>query len=420
MPAFGTGINPALGQINYSPLFQGRVTGASAIGQGIADLGQGVGAAVKNYYEKKETKELVDAATSMVQDVITKDPYFAQSLGIRDPNDTKAINVAIKAFGGGDARKGVSAITGFIAERGQQEMARNRQLAEQEDIRRKMLAAQRLVSGGADPSTAALQVGLPPDQAQMFAAGIWQNRQTASQVSENIAKASLPSTDITFPSQADLEGRYPSDRYDYNFVPNPDGTVTVVGGKISPRAPSPSGDSEYTIDPKTGRTVARPGTEAFAKQQEAETKWNRSLVAQKTKAKNVLSVIDKAKSQANSWTAGLLGKTLSSVSGTPAYDLRANLDTILANLGFDQLQELRINSPTGGALGNVSVTELNALQSAFRNLSNSQTPQQLIENLDAVYLHYQRAIDAIEKESGTSGEGITNGMSDEDILNKYL
>ncbi len=413
MAAFGTGVNPALGRIDYTPYLQGSVQGSAAIGQGIANLGQGIGAAIKEYSQNKEMRDLLTQNNETqaqkalaISEAFKKNPQLfgnVQPFSDKTLQDLKNMpNMSMGKLKALNAELNAS-VTKY------EPVLINQ--AQQENIRNRTFAAQQLTSTGMDPFAAALQAGLPADKAQSFATGFWQNRETASQISENISKASLRSADRIFPSQADLEGRYPSDQYDYNFVPNPDGTVTVVGGKISPRAPSPSSDSQYMVDPTTGKTVPKPGTEAFAKKQDAEIKWNRSLASQKEKAANIVSVINKAKNQANSWTAGLLGKTLSSVSGTSAYDLRANLDTILANLGFDQLQELRMNSPTGGALGNVSATELNSLQSAFRNLSNSQSPQQLIENLDAVYSHYQNALSAIEAESMAS---------DEEILKKYL
>lgn len=59
MAAFGTGVNPALGRIDYTPYLQGSVQGSAAIGQGIANLGQGIGAAIKEYSQNKEMRDLL-------------------------------------------------------------------------------------------------------------------------------------------------------------------------------------------------------------------------------------------------------------------------------------------------------------------------------------------------------------------------
>lgn len=69
------------------------------------------------------------------------------------------------------------------------------------------------------------------------------------------------------------------------------------------------------------------------------------------------------------------------IPGTPQADLKAEIDTIIANLGFEELQQMRNNSPTGGALGQVAVRELELLQSAAANVKNSQSPSQLKKNL---------------------------------------
>lgn len=80
-------------------------------------------------------------------------------------------------------------------------------------------------------------------------------------------------------------------------------------------------------------------------------------------------------------TAGLPGAVLSAVPGTAAFNIRALLDTVRANIGFQQLNQMRQESPTGGALGNVTDRELMLLQAVLGNLSQAQTPDQLRQNL---------------------------------------
>lgn len=78
---------------------------------------------------------------------------------------------------------------------------------------------------------------------------------------------------------------------------------------------------------------------------------------------------------------GLGGKLTNAIPGTPAYDLARTLETIKANIGFDKLQSMRENSPTGGALGQVSDFENRQLQAIFGNLEQAQSDEQLLENL---------------------------------------
>lgn len=93
--------------------------------------------------------------------------------------------------------------------------------------------------------------------------------------------------------------------------------------------------------------------------------------------------------------AGFVGSLLSNINGTEARDFEARITTIKANIGFDKLQSMREQSPTGGALGQVSEKELDQLNASMGNLDNSQSPEQLRENLLAVRAQYLRTIAAI-------------------------
>ena len=57
-----------------------------------------------------------------------------------------------------------------------------------------------------------------------------------------------------------------------------------------------------------------------------------------------------------------------SIAGTDARELASKVDTIQANLAFDELEKMRKNSPTGGALGQVTEMELRLLKSAVSGL----------------------------------------------------
>jgi hypothetical protein len=96
-------------------------------------------------------------------------------------------------------------------------------------------------------------------------------------------------------------------------------------------------------------------------------------------------------------TAGLSG-LLGNVPGTPGANLRATINTIKSNLAFDRLQAMRDASKTGGALGAVSEKELKLLESSIASLDTSQSAEQLAENLQKVYDHYNGFIEALELE----------------------
>lgn len=93
-------------------------------------------------------------------------------------------------------------------------------------------------------------------------------------------------------------------------------------------------------------------------------------------------LVDVAKGQSNNWTTGFIGSAMSKVPGSKAYDLGRTLDTLQASAGFETLQEMRDNSPTGGALGQVTERELALLQATWGSLQQSQSKEQFEANLD--------------------------------------
>lgn len=95
----------------------------------------------------------------------------------------------------------------------------------------------------------------------------------------------------------------------------------------------------------------------------------------------VMQSIDKALGQAGPWTTGLTGQIASNIGGTAAHDLSKTLTAIQSNLGFDTLQQMRDNSPTGGALGSITERELELLQATWGSLVQSQSEKQFRENL---------------------------------------
>jgi hypothetical protein len=75
---------------------------------------------------------------------------------------------------------------------------------------------------------------------------------------------------------------------------------------------------------------------------------------------------------------------LAGIPGSPAKDLQAAIETIKANIGFDELQTMRDNSPTGGALGQVAVQELEALRATLSSLDQAQSPEQVVASLKRI------------------------------------
>ena len=105
--------------------------------------------------------------------------------------------------------------------------------------------------------------------------------------------------------------------------------------------------------------------------------------------KVVLNKIDEAEKLVGKGTTGF-GSYLSVVPGTPAKELATVIGTIKARLGFDQLQQMRNASPTGGALGQVSNRELASLEGALASLDQGLSADALRQNLKQIKESYSR------------------------------
>lgn len=79
-------------------------------------------------------------------------------------------------------------------------------------------------------------------------------------------------------------------------------------------------------------------------------------------------------------------------SGGNRIDAGGLATTIKSSIGFDRLQQMRDESPTGGALGQVSELELITLQSTLGSLDLNQSDEALIQNLDRLAIIYENMI----------------------------
>lgn len=98
----------------------------------------------------------------------------------------------------------------------------------------------------------------------------------------------------------------------------------------------------------------------------------------------VIGKVDEALGQVAWDSTGLVGQVMGNVAGSKAFDLRKTVDTVIANIGFAELQAMREASPTGGALGQVAVQELQMLQSVLASLNADQSTPQMAANLAEV------------------------------------
>lgn len=170
----------------------------------------------------------------------------------------------------------------------------------------------------------------------------------------------------------------------------------------------------------------------LTKGQPDQTQAARAFGDRQQRVQLITDTIDKAIEQVGPLSAGVVGASLDDpggVLGAPrralfgqgAANLRATIDTVAANIGFEELQRLRDNSPTGGALGQVTERELKFLQSVLASLSQDQEPKQLKARLrtvkDQIIQSWDRVEQAYRQDFGgqQSQPSDLSTLSDEDL-----
>ena len=153
--------------------------------------------------------------------------------------------------------------------------------------------------------------------------------------------------------------------------PNEEGEIKEVGGYI------------YKRDPGSGEwKQAGLARDPYADRLGAGSKGAGGDAYGASQVDRMLGDIDSLMADVGLWTAGPAAAL--PLPGTPARDFRARLNTLKANVGFNQLTEMRAASRTGGALGQVSNIELELLTSALGALDQAQSPDALRDGLRAV------------------------------------
>ena len=96
--------------------------------------------------------------------------------------------------------------------------------------------------------------------------------------------------------------------------------------------------------------------------------------------------------------------------------------TIQSIIGFERLDRMRQESPTGGALGQVAIKELDFLQAALGSLQQEQSSKQLLENLKRLDEKYNSFLKNLANSKEVDEKGRTGieylkyyGFSDADI-----
>ena len=166
------------------------------------------------------------------------------------------------------------------------------------------------------------------------------------------------------------------------------GQVINVGAGDEFKLPTPPAGYQYFRDtdgvvkmrPIEGGPAAQKQTELKAKQEaakETELRTSGIVVEDIGRLKSIIeseSILDPV--------TGVTGAVAAKIPASARVDAEKLADTIKGNIGFDRLQRMRDESPTGGALGAINQQEMNLLSSVLGSLDMSQSSYQLIANLD--------------------------------------
>ncbi|MEC5322764.1 hypothetical protein [Aurantimonas sp. A3-2-R12] len=148
------------------------------------------------------------------------------------------------------------------------------------------------------------------------------------------------------------------------------GGVNVNVGDGAPELGKLSTDYGYLLDPETRQPVidpstnlpmssAIPGSPAWQDQQQAQAKAAASAGSRQTSTDTVTTAAQRARDALTGGmpATGTVGNIMANLPESNAAEIRRQTEVLQATAKFDNLQMMRANSPTGGALGNVSDAE---------------------------------------------------------------
>jgi hypothetical protein len=167
-----------------------------------------------------------------------------------------------------------------------------------------------------------------------------------------------------------------------------------------------------------------PGSETWRKRNEIIGKAQNFANQANDKLSNIEKNVDRMlsspalgvgkTSNALDVATGIRGVVARRIPGSEATDFEARKETVLANLGFKELNEMRASSPTGGALGQVTERELAFLQATVASLQAAQSPeamQQALKDVKEALITSKRRIVEAAKSDGVVNPASSDGWS---------
>lgn len=259
-------------------------------------------------------------------------------------------------------------------------------------------------------------INMPTGEIERFIQLLDQNPQQAGQFLDAQIQAMAPHLPDVFQPVRDAQGNVVAQQNlrsgQYSSVPDSMGGQ----GANRPIRDDMNGVARY-VD--TGEAVF-PEQEAqfnVAQQEEQdlaarqEQSRNEALLGQADIALDAIQDISNLLGTTQSGWVGSIGAFMKP-SGENAR-LRRRIQTLRSNIGFDKLMEMKNNSPTGGALGQVSERELTELQATLGSLDPRASDEELEEVLRDVYDVYNRITVGAGGQPLTSFEEFIGQSSDQ-------
>lgn len=169
----------------------------------------------------------------------------------------------------------------------------------------------------------------------------------------------------------------------------------MVQGAGNFMVPDPVDQKRYEAELAVATEADKGGAKTEAEKRAAKFNTSKSFNSLISDYSNIASKVNRAIGQSNRFNTGALAGGVQTEAGVKAtgrgvlgsgfltggVNLNETLKTIEADSAFSALQNMRDNSPTGGALGGIAVRELELLGAAKQSLSQSQDEAQLDTNL---------------------------------------
>lgn len=342
-----------LGQLGSTLLAAGQKQSPSQRAQYLAQLG-GIGSGAQNDIYKARQGALMSAQMQEKMREIEENKSLDQLL--KDPEQLKAIGITpqqARVLG----REGLKQYA--VKQFGKTPLER---LSQEELLRIAGVTPPNVAPTAAAPAVVSPQIGEQP------AGGM---QPTGAPVAVP-APAIAPSVGAALPPQD--QGQSMAERIARNPIiqladPARAAQAATIADKL--REPGAVAEAQTLAKARAEKQISQPTVEL-------------GLVNRREQTKTVSGLVDEAISRIGVSSAGIGGRALVGIPQTDAYELSRALDSIKANIGFDELQKMRDASPTGGALGQVAVQEINYLQSVLGSLDQFQGPAELKKRLEQV------------------------------------